>query len=649
MATTQRSDTITRLEVTGIDELEPGDIEFRQGVGVLADESPERRRRCFQAIQFALAGPEQALSRELGECRVTVDFGDEVHEQTSVRDGDELVVNGGETTDPVRLTDLFGFLYGGNGLRQQFVGSADVGPILAYCDQDVRLDGNAAGFPRRIGDRTQRRSRLARVSRELQQLENRVDSLSRTAESMTSDLEAVSETLATGDGVHRPQTQNRDRLVETLTQIEETVAEFVTVRRDIDSSEDRLAALREEHDELQAEAPADSSGEDDDRSDLADELADAREEKQRLDQEIRDIQNLIQFNRDVLDGDAGETLPQIGTDGVGDEADHDETTDEGTTCVLCHSKVSPSRIENGLESLNAIFTTKLDRVDEVEARIEQLQERKRAAEQRHSQRRQLRNRKSEIESDMRTLEVRLADRRDRKVALANRATDLESDLTTLAKGGEEITALRPYFDALQLILDLDRTETVLEDLREEMETKRSVLGAHTRTAEQTEDGDAWWQDGSGARTPELRSTLVDEYNAIIDILLDTVDYDPIERIWITGSDPADGPKPPSTQTHRILVEERTQSGDSRAVPLGLLREADREVVSLLVSLAGYIVYEVYEDQRVLVLDSLTALDPRQIESLVEYLAPLTDHIVVGLPPALGRKIDEESISVRGRS
>lgn len=646
MASTQRSDEVTRLEVSGLNGFETGEIELRQGVSVLVDESPERRKQCFRAMQFALAGPDRALSQELGECRVTMDFGDEVYERASVRDSGELVVNGGEESDPVRLTDLFGYLYGCDGLRQQFVGSTDVGPLLAYCDRNIRLNEEAAELTRGLCKRNQRHSRLAKVGRELQQLEDQADSLSRTAESMMSDLEALSEDLASGNEVRRLRAQDRDRLSATLAEVEETVEELVTVCRGVSSDEDRLAALREERDELRTKLPASSTGETDEQSKLASKLADARKAKQRLDQEIQDIQNLIQFNRDVLVGEADEKFPEVGT--VTDEGDQGETEGDVTTCVLCHSEVPASRIESGLESLNSILTKKLDRADEVEARIEELQEKKRAAESRQDQSRRLHDRKSEIESDIRALEERLADRREQKAALTNRAAVLKSELTTLAEVEEEVTVLRPYFDVLRLALDLDQTETALDDVRDEVEAKRAAIAEQSGPTTEGEDGAVDGNDGAGERALEVRTALVDEFNATVDILLDIVDYDPIERIWITQSDASTRADPLTAPTHQVLVEEGTQSGDGHVVPLGLLRESDRDVVALLVSLAGYIVYEVYEDQRVLLLDSLAALESQQIERLVEYLAPLTDHVVVGLPPALGPTVGEEQISLRGR-
>lgn len=648
MASTQRSDEVTRLEVTGIDGLETGEIGLRQGVTVLTDERPERRKQWFQAIQFALSGPDEALSQELGECRVTVDFGDEAHERASVREEGALTVDDGKASDPIRFTDLFGYLYGSDGPRQQFIRSSDVGPLLAYCDRNVPLSGEATALTGGISDRSQRHSRRAKRRRELQRLEKQADSLSQSAESMMSELETVSEELAAGNEGHRLQAQNQDRLSKTLTEIEETVAELVTVRRDISSGEDRLAALREERDELQTKLPASSTGETDERSELASKLADARKEKQRLDQEINGIQNLIQFNKDVLVGDADEKFPQFGPEDVSHEDDHEETSDDVTTCVLCHSKVPAQRIESGLENLHSIFTEKLDRADEVEARIERLQERKRAAESRKNQCQRLHDRRSEIESDVRTLEAQLADHRDRKVTLTNRAAVLKSELTTLADDVGEITALRPYLDALRLALDLDQTETVLRDLREEMEIKQAAIAERSSPTKQGDDAAVSWNDSSEKGVSAVRTALIDEYNAIVDILLDIVDYDPIDRIWITQPEAATESDPLTGPGHEVLAEEETQSGGDRVVPLGLLREADRDVVSLLVSLAGYIVYEVYEDQRVLLLDSLTALEPRQIESLVAYLAPLTDHVVVGLPPELGHAIDEAQIRLQDR-
>jgi uncharacterized protein YbaR (Trm112 family) len=72
-----------------------------------------------------------------------------------------------------------------------------------------------------------------------------------------------------------------------------------------------------------------------------------------------------------------------------------------------------------------------------------------------------------------------------------------------------------------------------------------------------------------------------------------------------------------------------------------LSESEREVIGLIVALAGYLTHDVRESVPFMLLDSLEAIDSNRIAALVDYLADWATYLVVALLPEDARALSED--------
>jgi hypothetical protein len=77
-----------------------------------------------------------------------------------------------------------------------------------------------------------------------------------------------------------------------------------------------------------------------------------------------------------------------------------------------------------------------------------------------------------------------------------------------------------------------------------------------------------------------------------------------------------------------------------------LSESEREVIGLVVALAGYVTHDVYQEVPVMLLDSLEAIDSDRIAALVEYLSGFVPTLVVALLPEDEQALSEEYARVQ---
>jgi hypothetical protein len=82
----------------------------------------------------------------------------------------------------------------------------------------------------------------------------------------------------------------------------------------------------------------------------------------------------------------------------------------------------------------------------------------------------------------------------------------------------------------------------------------------------------------------------------------------------------------------LHVVRETSDGAVYEDTIDHLSESEREVVGLIVALAGYLVHEVADEVPMMLLDSLEAIDADRIARLVEYFAEQSSFLVVALLP-----------------
>jgi uncharacterized protein YhaN len=121
----------------------------------------------------------------------------------------------------------------------------------------------------------------------------------------------------------------------------------------------------------------------------------------------------------------------------------------------------------------------------------------------------------------------------------------------------------------------------------------------------------------------------------MDDLLAALDFERIERIWLDGN--------------FELVIAREVDGSVRADTIQHLAESEREIIGLVLGLAGYITYDMSEVSPVLALDSLGAFDSARTERLIDYFADRSDLLLASVHPAATGADGYDRVSFKRRA
>jgi hypothetical protein len=124
--------------------------------------------------------------------------------------------------------------------------------------------------------------------------------------------------------------------------------------------------------------------------------------------------------------------------------------------------------------------------------------------------------------------------------------------------------------------------------------------------------------------------LVEVFNDEMATVLDVLEFDNLERVWLERLPDANSGKPDSDFSLHIVRE--GPDGAVRDEPISHLSESEREVIGIITAAVGYLVHDVSAQVPFLLLDSLEPIDATRIQKLVEYLSSEAEYIVVALLP-----------------
>lgn len=146
-----------------------------------------------------------------------------------------------------------------------------------------------------------------------------------------------------------------------------------------------------------------------------------------------------------------------------------------------------------------------------------------------------------------------------------------------------------------------------------------------------------------SRIERLEDQAVEEFNNQMDRILDLLEFDNIDRVWIERHETEirDGRQKVTKPTFAFHVVRTAESGSVYEDTVDHLSESEREVVGLVFALSGYLVHEVYERVPFMILDSLEAFDSDRISILIDHLAEQAPNLVVALLPEDAAKVSED--------
>jgi len=603
------------LDIQNIGGIDDVSVSFEDGVTLVQGPNATNKTSLLQSILFALGISTVPIKSGADEAHVELTIGDRTVTRTARRT-EQGISTGGQTWiegDDERL------------LLERFAALLETNPLRAAVSREQEIESLLKESMNIDALETERAAKMERK----RQMEARLDELSTVDKGLTererelaekrereSELEARLEELeAKRDGTDDGEDEELATLREQRADLR---SEKVDSQGQVGRLEGAVDRLESQLDDVAADIEeAEAAVEGTDVKSLKQERADIRAELEHVETRLDVLQSVLTANREML---ASEFTGILGYEmGV---------TGDEFTCWTCGQPAEGEDFEGTVEDLQRLIEQDKKQLRDREPELDELDERIEAA-------RQARSRRQEMATKRRDIEQQLEERRDSLEQGRSRLEELRTELQSVNEEiaeheaesrdaddevAEELESTR--VDLRSLRLEMDRLERECEDLREKQREREEAA----ERIETLVDEIATLTD----RIENLEGELRENFNAAMDDLLNALSFERIERVWLDGD--------------FELVIAREVDGSVRADTVEHLAESEREMIGLVLGLAGYITYNVDEVSPVLVLDSLGAFDGDRTERLIDYFADRTDVLLAAVHPATTEAASYEQIA-----
>lgn len=625
--------------IGGISETE---VDIPPGVTILTGRNATNRTSFIQSIMAAIGSDRVTLKGDANEGTVELTIGGDSYHRT-LRRRDGTVIFGGDPylEDPT-VADLFAFLLEsndarravvqGDGLRDLIMRPVDTDEINAEID---RLERRRDEVDEQLDELTDLKQELPSLEKQRQKLKTEIDSKRSELAEKESELESMDVDI---DETREEKAELEDRL-ETLRDLRATLEE---VRSDIDIQQESIDSLRDELAELKDERGDLSGASGEDIAELDERISTLRDRKMTLESETSDLQNVIQFNEEMLDGEASTVGDALSPAAAQDGDITDQLLDaDQTVCWTCGSEVQRERIEETLDRLRDVRQEQMAEIRSVEEEIEDLRAEKQEAEQQAERLDSLDSRIADVEAEIEERESQIQELQEKRDELSTEVETVEQEVEDL-EANDFSEVLDRHREANQLEFELGQLESDLAEVSDRIETIEERLTEEEHLQEKREEiTDAL--EKQRTRIDRIERSAVEAFNHHIEEVLDKLDYDNIERIWIERIQKSvrDGRQRVEKTAFELHVVRTTASGTTYEDTVDHLSESEREVTGLIFALAGYLVHDVYETVPFMILDSLEAIDSNRIADLVSHLEEYAEYLVVALLPEDAAELSDE--------
>ncbi|ADD06461.1 Smc-like protein Sph2 [Natrialba magadii ATCC 43099] len=653
MATQESIAHEARLRAQNIGGIDETTVELESGITVLAGRNATNRTSLLQAFMAALGGESASLKADAEEGYAELELDGETYTRTLTRTGNSVVTDGDPYLDDPKLADLYAFLLESNPARRAVTMEDDLREIILRPVDTDEIEREISRLTDEKNELSSELDRLESLKNELPGLEQERTDLQNKIEDKREELEVVKEAIEEAEASADAQQEGQDELEAKLSELRERRSALEDVRFDLETERESLSALRGEREELEDERADLPDLDSLDREEVDDEIDRLQRQSQSIDGVISQLQSIVQFNEEMLEGSHPE-IRQLLADGVEHESDAESLTDqlvedqETVRCWTCGTQVERDEIEGTIERLRDHQETKLAERDDLEDRIESLRTERREINQTRQRHERVDRRLESVSDEIDQREARLDDLTDRREeleaeidALETEAAELEAESDDESEDDEE-SLLDLNRRANELEFSLGRLERDLETTTERIEEIESDLDEQARLEARREEIRDELEE-LRTRIDRIEREAVESFNEHMDAVLEVLEYDNIDRIWIerVGKTVREGRRKVEQTAFDLHIVRSTADGRTYEDTIDHLSESEREVTGLIFGLAGYLVHEVYEEVPFMLLDSLEALDSNRIASLVEYFESHTDFLVVALLPEDAAAIDDE--------
>ncbi len=628
-----------RVVVENIGGIDSTTVTLETGVNVLTGKNATNRTSFLRSLMAALGSDKAALKADATSGFVRLQIGDRTYERRFERQNDHVVVSGEPYLDDPTLANLFAFLLESNTARQAVSQQRDLREVIM---EPVDVDGIESEIELAKAERRQIDEELDR----LETTQSRLPGLEAKKQSLTTDLEEVEATLeerrreleAVRSQSGGPEDSDLDALLDELQEargeLEETGFQRDTEAQSIETLEAELEELQDEQAKLPSALESNPEA-------IEAELDELRERVRSIESATTQLQSIIQFNEEMLEGTNPEitaALQEPSSESVTNKLLEDSST---VVCWTCGSEVEQSQIESTVDRLNALRQEKLSERNKLRKDIDDRQATLREADQIERKRRQLVDRIEDTEAELKRRRERLERLDTTESDLEARIEELETQVERAESASEDETLDRQK-DVTELEFRRSQIAKQLESVSDEIDDAEAAAGRIEELQEERERVSDRLTD-LRTRIERIERESVEAFNEHMASVLDILEYDNLARIWIEQTERTvrEGRQHVDQSVFELHIVRQTDDGETYEDTLEHLSESEREVTGLVFALAGYLVHEVYEEVPFMLLDSLEAIDSTRIAALIDYFSTYAETVVTALLPEDAAALDED--------
>lgn len=632
----QTSQSAVHVDVRNIGGINEASVTLPEGVSILAGRNATNRTSFLQAVMAGLGSRQISLKGDADEGSVTLEFGGETYTRTLTRRGNSVAFGGDPYLDDPELANLFAFLLEDNEARRAVARGDNLREIIMRPIDTDSIDAEIRKCKQERTDLETEIEKLDDLERELPELETERQKKRAELEDAKEELNGVREQLADLDAGVEESREQKQRIEKAFQRVRDARSELDDLEFDLETERSTLAELEAEREELRDTVEsADEPDENPDR--LAGRIDELRRRQRALDDTINELGSVINFNEDMLEGSA----PLIDEAETDDDLTDALTGSDQTVCWTCGSEVETEQIEATIDRLRSLRSEKLDERNEIRTEIQELTDKQSTLREAQREVERAEERLETVEANISSTESRIDDLEEQIEAKQAEIEELEAQTeSNNASGYDE--ALELHREANGIELRIERLEDEITEVEEEIDERETAIERRDKLEAEREELTERLTE-LRTRVDRLEESAVEEFNEQMATVLDILEYENLDRIWIERleTEVREGRRKVTRTQFDLHIVRSSADGAAYEDTIAHLSESEREVTGLVFALAGYLVHDVYETVPFVLLDSLEAIDSDRIARMVEHFQEHADYLVAALLPADAAALSDE--------
>jgi chromosome segregation ATPase len=651
MSQPQASERLAEIHVENIGGINETAVSLSPGVTALTGRNATNRTSLLRALMGALGSDGVSLKGDADEGQIELALGgedDSIYTRTLTRENGTVVMSGEPYLDDPEGADLFAFLLENNEARQAVARGEDLREVIMRPVDTDGIQAEIRQLETQKRDLDEQLDRLESLDDQLPDLEQQRTQLEDQVEAKRAELEEKEDAIEEADSTVDDTREQKAEFEDALDDLQEARSELDNVRYRLESEHESIQALEDEREEISTELEEMSETPAGDLSDVDAEIDRLRDHKQSLESTISQLQRVLQFNEEMLEGNSPELQQALQNTTDSGSANEGALTDqlvadegETTVCWTCGSEVERETIDETLDSLRSLRQEKSHERNDLSSELDDLTTKRNELQADRDRRERLDRKLDEIEREIDDRENTVEELTNERENLEEEISDLEADVEAL-EAEEHSELLDLHKEANQLEFELGRLKNDLDDATDEIETVEADLDEREELKEERTEIQEELAD-LRTRIEQLEAQAVEEFNEHMQTILGILDYENIERIWIERAEREvrEGRRKVQRGVFDLHVVRNTDEGTTYEDAVKHLSESEREVTGLVFGLAGYLVHDLYETLPFIVVDSLEALDPERIAALVAYFEEYAEYLAIALLPEDAAALDDD--------